>query len=134
MKILSGELGALDGDESKVLVDHHLAATNGPLACERIVDVIEKISAGRSQLPEPTLIHWVDGWSMATMRRLVKKLLSYLPDSHNRPEFHRHRYPGASLDEMRERVSRIKKALDDSSVTQVDQISSELFQISPQAE
>jgi hypothetical protein len=75
----------------------------------------------------------VDGWSIATTRRLVKKLLSYLPDSHNRPEFHRHRYPGTSLDEVRKRVSRIKKALGDSSVLQVDQISSEIFQVSPQA-
>lgn len=134
MKILNGELGAVDGSERKALVDHHLAATTGPLACERIVDVIEKIGADRSQLSEPTLVNRVNGWSVATGRRLVKKLLSYLPDSHNRPEFHRHRYPGASLDEVRERVARIKKALGDSSVSHVNQISSEIFKISPQTE
>ena len=133
MKILAGELDAVDGNESKVLIDHHLAATNGPLACERIVDVIEKIMKGTSQLPEPTLINRLNGWTVATSRRFIKKLLSYLPDSHNRPEFHRHRYPGTSLDEIRERVSRIKKALDDNSVAQVEQISSEIFKISPQA-
>ena len=133
MKILAGELGAVDGNESNLLMDHHLAATNGPLACERIVDVIEKISAEYSRMQEPTLIHRMNGWSVATTRRFVKKLLSYLPDSHNRPEFHRHRYPGTSLDEVRERVSRIKKALGDSSASQVDQISSEIFQVSPQA-
>ncbi len=133
MKILAGELGAVDGNESNLLMDHHLAATNGPLACERIVDVIEKISAEYSRMQEPTLIHRMNGWSVATTRRFVKKLLSYLPDSHNRPEFHRHRYPGVSLDEVRERVSRIKKALGDSSASQVDQISSEIFQVSPQA-
>jgi surface carbohydrate biosynthesis protein len=134
MKILAGELGAVDGNESNVLMNHHLAATSGPLACERIVDVIEKISAAYSQMQEPTLIHIMNGWSVATTRRLVKKLLSYLPESHNRPEFHRHRYPGTSLDEVRERVTRIKKALGDRSVSQVDQISSEIFQISPQTE
>ena len=131
MKILSGKLGAVDGNKRKALVDHHLAATTGPLACERIVDVIEKIGTDHSQLPKPTLVNRVNGWSVATGRRLVKKLLSYLPDSHNRPEFHRHRYPGASLDEVRERVSRIKKTLDDSNISQVNQISSEIFQISP---
>ncbi|MFC1875758.1 surface carbohydrate biosynthesis protein [Thermodesulfobacteriota bacterium] len=133
MKILAGEIGAVDGNESKVLIDHHLAAINGPMACERIVDIIEKIRAARSRLPEPSLINRMNGWSVATLRRLVKRLLSYLPDSHNRTEFHRHRYPGTSLDEVRGRVSRIKKALGDSSVSQVDQISSEIFQISPQA-
>jgi surface carbohydrate biosynthesis protein len=133
MKIFAGELGAADGNESKVLVDHHLAATNGPLACERIVEVIEKITADRSRLPEPTLKARVDGRLRATTRRLIKRSLSYLPDSPNRPEFQRHRYPGISLDEVRERVSRIKKALGDSEELEVDQISSEIFQISPQA-
>jgi surface carbohydrate biosynthesis protein len=132
MKIFAGEIGAANGNESKALIDHYLAATTGPLACERIVEVIEKITAGRSQPPNPTLINRVDGWYRATTRRLIKRLLSYLPDSHNRPEFHRHRYPGISLDEVRERVLRIKQALGDSEKVAVDQISSELFQIGPQ--
>ncbi len=53
MKILAGELGAADDDESKALIDHYLAATNGPMACERIVEVIEKITAEQSQQPRP---------------------------------------------------------------------------------
>ena len=113
-RILAGELGATDGNERKSLIDHYLAARSGPLACERIVDVLEKITAGRSRLPEPTLKARVDGRFRATTRRLIKRFLSYLPDSHNRPEFHRHRYPGISLDEVRERVLRIKQALGDS--------------------
>ena len=132
MKIFAGQLGAADGNESKALIDHHLAATNGPLACERIVEVIEKITAGPSLLQNPTLINRLDGWYMATTRRLTKRLLSFLPDSHNRPEFHRHRYPGTSLNAVRERVSRIEKALGDCAVSEVNQISSEIFQISPQ--
>lgn len=131
-RILAGEIGATDGNESHVLIDHHLAATSGSLACERIVEVIEKITADRSRLPEPTLKDQVDGRLRATTRRLVKRFLSYLPDSHNRPEFHRHRYPGISLDEVRERVLRIKKTLGDSKELKVDQISSEIFQIGPQ--
>ena len=133
MKVLAGELGAVDDKESKIRIDHHLAAINGPLACERIVDVIEKIMKGTSKLPEPTLINRANGWTVATSRRFIKKLISYLPDSHNRPEFHRHRYPGTTLGELRERVSRIKKALDDNSVSHVEQVSSEIFKISPHA-
>jgi len=131
-RILAGEIGATDGNESHVLIDHHLAATSGSLSCERIVEVIEKITADRSRLPEPTLKDQLDGRLRATTRRLVKRFLSYLPDSHNRPEFHRHRYPGISLDEVRERVLRIKKTLGDSRELKVDQISSEIFQIGPQ--
>ena len=131
-RVLAGEIGATDGNDSQVLIDHHLAATSGSLACERIVEVIEKITADRSRLPEPRLKDRVDGRLRATTRRLIKRFLSYLPDSHNRPEFHRHRYPGISLDEVRERVLRIKKTLGDSKELKVDQISSEIFQIGPQ--
>ena len=131
-RILAGELGATDGDERRSLIDHYLAARSGPLACERIVDVLEEIAAGRFQLAKPPLTARVDGRLRATTRRLIKRLLSYLPDSHNRLEFHRHRYPGISLNEVRERVFRIKRAHGDTKELEVDQISREIFRIGPQ--
>ena len=79
-------------------MENFLAAANGPLACERIVGILEKIMANRSQLPKPNLQDRLDGRFRATLRRLVKQFLAYLPDSHNRSEFHRHRYPGISLE------------------------------------
>ena len=41
-KIIKGELGAANGDDRRSLVKQYLAAQDGPLACERIVDVLEK--------------------------------------------------------------------------------------------
>ncbi len=130
--ILAGQLGATDGNERRSLTDHYLAARSGPLACERIVDVLEKITADRPRLQGPTLKARVDGRLRAAIRRLEKRFLSYLPDSHNRPEFHRHRYPGISLAEVRERVIRIQQTLGDSEDVTVDQVASEIFQIGPQ--
>ncbi len=127
--ILSEELGTVDNNS---LIDHYLAARSGPLACERIVDVLEKISADQFRRPEPALKDRMDGCLRATTRRLIKRFLSYLPDSHNRPEFHRHRYPDISLAAMSERVLRIKQALGDSNELKVKQISKETFQISPE--
>jgi surface carbohydrate biosynthesis protein len=131
-RIFAGELGATDGDERQLLVDHFLAARSGPLACERIVDVLDKITEDRSRLPKPGLKARVDGYLRASTRRIIKRFLSYLPDSHNRPEFHRHRYPGISLAELRERVIRIQKALGDGQKLEISQISEEIFQINPQ--
>ncbi|MGD9136875.1 MAG: hypothetical protein PVH42_08940 [Desulfobacterales bacterium] len=130
-KILAGKLGTTNGNEKQSLIDHFLAARSGPLACERIVDVLEKISADRSRLPKPALKDRLNGNTRATVRRLTKQFMSYLPDSHNRVEFHRHRYPGISLSEIRERVSRIKNALGDRVKTEANQISSEIFRIGP---
>jgi hypothetical protein len=130
-KIFAGRLGATNGNERQSIIDHFLAARSGPLACERIVDTLEKISAERSRASEPTLKNLIDGRIRATTRRILKQFLSYLPDSHNRLEFHRHRYPGISLAEIRERISRITKALGENENIKVDQISSEIFQIDP---
>ena len=47
-QILSGKLGLAGGHESEALIDHFSAARKGPLACDRIVDVLEKTIKGRS--------------------------------------------------------------------------------------
>ena len=49
-KILNGELGPADGDDRKLLIEQYLAAQNGPLACERMVDVLEKMVQGSREI------------------------------------------------------------------------------------
>ena len=55
-KIIAGELGAADGDERQLNIDRYLSAQDGALACERIVDVLEKMMAGRSELTATSLL------------------------------------------------------------------------------
>ena len=129
-KIFAGELGAADGDERQSNIDRYLAAQDGSLACERIVDVLEKMMQGRSELPKPDLLDRLEGWSVANGRRLVKGLLSYLPNTHNRPEFQRHRFPGISLDALNEKIERIQQILGGNNTLKVEQLSEVLFRIS----
>jgi surface carbohydrate biosynthesis protein len=129
-KILAGELRAAGGDERQTLVDQYLAALDGPLACERIVDVCEKIRDGQSETAKPALRHHLRGQCMATMRTLKRKLKARLPGSRKKPEFHRHRYPEVPLEEIRARISLFQQVLGDSSELQVDQISDQFFRIS----
>ena len=128
-KIIAGELGAADGDERQLNIERYLSAQDGPLACERIVDVLEKMMAGRSELPKPAFYDRIEGWSVASGRRLVKWLLSYLPNSHNRPEFQRHRFPGISLDALNNKIERIQQILGDSAKLKVQQLNDVLFRI-----
>jgi surface carbohydrate biosynthesis protein len=129
-KIFTGELGAADGAERQSNIDRYLAAQDGSLACERIVDVLEKMMQGRSELPKRELLDRIEGWSVANGRRLVKGLLSYLPNTHNRPEFQRHRFPGISLDALNEKIERIQRILGENTKLKVEQLSDVLFQIS----
>jgi len=129
-KILAGEIGAAGGAERKTLVNQHLEALDGPLACERIVDVCDKIVAGRSDIVKPALRRRLKGHGMATMRTIKRKFKARLPRSRNKPEFHRHRYPEVSLEEMLARVARFQQVLGESRKLQVEQIFDQFFRIS----
>ena len=128
--ILAGQLKAAGGVERKELIDHHLAALDGPLACERIVDVLAQIAVGRSgEVPKPTLGDRFKGWFRASKRTLKKKYKSRFSDSHNRPEFLKHRYPGISLEEVRLRLSQFQQVLNDRTELKIEQIDDQIFRI-----
>ncbi len=114
-KIFKGELGAADGDERQALVNHYLAAQDGPLACERIVDVLEQKMKRHPVLPKPPLSDRISGRVFANYRRIYKNIKKYIPGTHAPPDFHRHRYPGISLQELINRIDKIQQALGDTS-------------------
>jgi hypothetical protein len=129
-KILVGEIGSAGGDKREALVNHHLAALDGPLACERMVDVLAKMVDGLSHVPKQPFRDRLEGWLEATKRRVERSFAPYLPGSLKSPEFLRHRYPSISLEEMRARVARFQQVLGDDGELKVDQIGGKLFQIS----
>jgi len=130
-KILTGELGAANGAERQALVGHYLPAPDGRMACERIIDVLEEIMAGRSELPKPALPDRVRGWCVANGRRLIKRAKAFVPGSHAPPEFHRHRYPGISLEELQTRIRSFQQLLGGEVELRVEPLFHHVFQISP---
>lgn len=128
--ILTGKCGTANGHDRKVLIDKHLAALDGPLACERIVDVLTQMVDDQEDLPKPRAVDQLKGWSMATARTLIKRTKAYLPGSHNKPAFQRHRYPPVTLDEMRSRVDRFQRILNWKQNLQVEQVYGQFFQVS----
>jgi hypothetical protein len=130
-KIIAGELGAADGEERKELADHYLAAQDGQLACERIINVLEKIMEDRSEPPKPALPDRLGGWCLANGRRLIKRAKAYLPGSHAPPEFHRHRYPGISMEELQTRIRRFQQLLGGEVELRVEPLFHHVFRIVP---
>jgi surface carbohydrate biosynthesis protein len=130
-KILGGEIGAADGDERKALIDHHLAALDGRLACERMVDVLDGMMEEWSENRKPAIGERLKGWAWATKRRVKKRFRGYLPSfSHNRPEYFEHCYPAISLEEMRGRVLRLQRALGDNTEIRMERTSGEFYRLS----
>jgi hypothetical protein len=130
-KIFSGRLGVVDGDDRRALMDHHLAYQVGPLACEKIVDVLEKMVENWSKIPEPALIDRIKVRIWAAKRRRRKKKRGKLPNmGHNRPEFFHYRYPGISQDEMSDCGSRFQDLLGYDKKITIQQIKDQFFRIS----
>ena len=128
--ILAGKLGPADSDERQELINHHLVALDGPLACERMVDVLEGTIDGKFELSETSRWDRLEGWSISAVRTLIKRSKERLPGSHNRPEFQRHRYPEVSLEDISARISRFQQILGDDTKLQVEGIYDEFFRIS----
>jgi surface carbohydrate biosynthesis protein len=122
-KILAGELGPPCGLKIQSLVDGYLAAQEGPLASERIVDVIDNIIKDGSKLSRPVARDKIQGWFMTIRRRTRKR--------HKRTDLRRHRYPGISALELHNRISRFQQILGVGEDLRVEQIYNQVYQISP---
>ena len=128
-QVLRGQLGAADGDERAALVDQYLAGQQGPLACENIVTVIEALTAGKPGLPGRGTAAWLSGWLHANGRRLVKRIKAHLPGSHAPPAFHRHRYPGISVDQLNARMRLFQEVLKDDTPIGASRLHDQIFVI-----
>ncbi len=129
-RILNQEPAAADEDKREVLVDGYLTARDGPLACERIVGVLEEIVAGQGMRPAPSLKNQIAGRSLAQGRRIGVNLRKYISRKHAPPEFHHHRYPGISIEELKRRILHFQKILGDNTPIAVTRIFKHVFRIS----
>jgi surface carbohydrate biosynthesis protein len=130
-KIFDGKLGVADGDERRKLITKYLAAQDGPLACERIADVLVNVRQTETAMAKPTLNRKMLGWTQASWRRFNRFIRQYLPGSHAPREFHRHRYPGITLMELNDRIARLQQAIGDSTNFKTTKIAKQIFLISP---
>jgi surface carbohydrate biosynthesis protein len=129
-KILSNELGPADGEDRKELMAKHLAALDGPLACERIVDVLEHMAEKWSEDSKPGFAARFSARVVSTGRTLIKRYKDARPGSYNRPEFQKHRYPPITLDDMQERVSRLRRVLNIREDLKVEPVLDQFFHVS----
>lgn len=127
-RILNDELGAADGDARASMIARFVAAQNGSLACERIVETLEKMVDERKPATGALTAKLRRG-IVGTGLRLAKNIKAHLPGSHNRPEFQRHRYPQIAIDEIRQRLDRFQRLLGDPQPFQVENVKDQFFGI-----
>jgi surface carbohydrate biosynthesis protein len=129
-KVLRGELGRAPGTGARRPLHEYLAAIDGPLASERIVDALERSDAVHRGLPRPPLGNHLRGWFDATQRSFVKQFIkARIPGHRNNPEFQRHRFQGVSIDELRERIARLGRALGRFAHVKAEPVAEHIFRV-----
>ncbi len=129
-QIADGTYQLEESTERRQIVNECLAAVEGPLACERIVDVLEQMTSQNDQSNKPWVGERLKGWLLWAGRTRVKRYKDSRPGSHNRLEFQKHRYPDVSLEDIRERIARFQHLLGNVQDLKVDKWRHQFFQIS----
>lgn len=130
-RIVAGGLSRREGEAQRQLLEQHVAGQSGALSCERIVAALERIAQEQRSVRPPPLAQRLHGYRRTLKRRFRKRKQSREPDSKNRPEFQRHRYPGLTVDEVRERVSRFQDLLGHGAPVTVSRVASHVYRIKP---
>lgn len=128
-KILSGDLGTPRDAARQALIDRYLESQEGPLACERMVSVLETMSSTHAGPGGQPFSAWLQRWVLAKGLNLARRVKTGLPGSHNKPEYQLHRYPLLSLDDVRNRIARFQELLGYKKSLSIEPVSDVLFRI-----
>ncbi len=128
-KVLSGELGVPAGEARKLLIDQYLEALDGPLACERMVNILASLSETPLRDQRISVATRVQRWLLSGGLNLARHVKSRLPGSHNKPEYQLHRYPVLPLEDIRNRVARFQNLLGHNKPLSVEAVSDVMFRI-----
>lgn len=111
-EMVDGTLGPLDLPTRRSILDRHLAALDGPLAADRMVDVLLDSGYLARRPPRPALATYARGWLRNRLRTARKRANMRKPGHRNNIVYHAHRFPDISATEVQARVDRFGRLLD----------------------
>jgi surface carbohydrate biosynthesis protein len=127
--ILSGERKINDFPSRRQRIEQHIAALEGPLAAERMVDVLEQAGYASRLPPRPSPGRYLEGWVHTKARNCVKAINMRRSGHRNSIEYHAHRFPDIALEDLRGKVERLGRQLDRFEEIRVRQLSRHIFGI-----
>lgn len=108
--VLEGSVGAAGGAERETLASHYLAARDGALACERILDVL--VDNGYCEaLPSPPPRMRATVARALTALRARRKQSQYQRADAGRQNYHDHRFPELGVAEVGARIAALGRTL-----------------------
>jgi surface carbohydrate biosynthesis protein len=104
--ILDGRKGTVGPEVKQRFFDRHLASTQGPLACDRVLDVF-LASGYADRAPKATAPSvWLKAWLAGQWRTFKKRVNRLRPNHRNSAAYHAHRFPDVTAAQLNERIAR----------------------------
>ncbi|MDO9581423.1 MAG: hypothetical protein Q7J06_12825, partial [Bacteroidales bacterium] len=128
--IVKGKLGPLDYAERRKILDRHITGLDGPLAAERIIQVLEAGGYNKRQPPATSLNLYLQGWIRNHLRTMAKRINMHRTGHRNNLYYHAHRFPDISVPEITRKIARMGKLLNRFKRIKVTQESKHIFRIS----
>jgi surface carbohydrate biosynthesis protein len=128
-EVAGGAPGGVDDHGRREILDRHIAALDGPLAAERMVDALVAAGYHQKRPAPPPITKFAKGWIHNTLRTAVKQINMRRPGHRNNLAFHAHRFPDISVREITERIARMGALLNRFDSIRVTRISKHLFAI-----
>jgi surface carbohydrate biosynthesis protein len=110
--IVDGRMGPLDYQTRKAALEPHIAALEGRLAADRIIDVLDDAGYSERQPPAPPWLERLQGWYQTHSRAIGKRINMMKPGHRNNIVLHDHRYPGITAEELLGIIARFSQLLD----------------------
>ena len=124
-----GELAIVETPESQWLLQHHIVGLEASFACERILDVLEDAGYAENPPPRPALPRHLYGWLYNQLRTAGKLVNRRRKGHRHSQDYHDHRYPPLSIDEIRARVARLGAQLGRFEKIRIEGFNEHIFRI-----
>ncbi|HJP35556.1 MAG: hypothetical protein QF609_04230 [Gammaproteobacteria bacterium] len=128
-QMLAGKVDVEQTPAQEALLAKHIEGLSGPLAAERIVEVLAGANYARLQPPAPAAGRWLSGWLESQVRTAVKRVNMRRPHHRNSNRLHDHRFPAVTAAELQRRIDRLGALMGRFSNVRVQQTSRHMFHI-----
>ena len=118
-----------EGEDRRRRAHQHLASLEGPLASNRIVDVLADLDPPGGSLARPHPLRLAAARLHSEARAFVKQARARIPGNRNSADYQRHRFPGVTLEDLRERAARLAKLLNRFDEVQIQRRAEDIFEI-----
>ena len=105
--ILANELRLIDEPQRRRIFARHISAIDGPLACDRVMDVLQsQARPGRHRAGKSA-----QAWALANARTALKLATMLRPGHRSSLRYHRQRFPAISAPQIQQRIARLAELL-----------------------